>query len=439
MSPQPQRRVLIVDDEERDWTLPMELALQRAARFAGLASLQIDKAMCGEAARDLIARNNYALVSLDMRLPERAGEVVTADTGLKLAGQFTALDYPKYMIYSQTLSDPRATAYGDPSDAVLALRADSYAKPSAASRPPQPQAPLLSVRQWAQRVVDYLDPTRLQLVPDPGDSTGKRTVLGVQFKRGPLLLPPPLARAVARLADDGHGAAKATPLVASIVHETLRWAVAQSAVLCAASGCPVTWPADASAGAALRALGDMLPLLGGWNWSNYWSPAALDALAAFAAHSGAGAVGTGGAAGGGDPPAARASETADSAASVAPLALHHCLDIAAYWARHPVLTDLHHSRDGWTALPLRAAALPRRRELLALAHDFSAAADRGGWQGAWALDSRPDVPARYQLVSWQSVLEREPGDGTRWWLRLHQAGDAPPTWMDIDSGVCASR
>jgi CheY-like chemotaxis protein len=411
----PTRRVLIVDDEARDWAEPMRDALMRAVRVAGLPPVRVEIATHGEAARKWIASENFHVVSLDMRLPERANEIVSVETGLKLAKEFTAIGFPKVLIYSQTLSEPRRTQTWDDSDAVMMVPADTYAKPSGATQPPQLPAGMLSVRAWAQRVVEYLDPGRLQLAPDRGDATGKLTVLGVQLKRGPALLPPTLARCVVRLAEDGHAGAGAQPMIARLVQETARLAVAQSAVLCARIGQPTVLPEDGSLAAALNALRRMLPALPDWNWAHYASPSALDALEAFSRQ-----------------PAAD-----EFTASVA---LHHCLDIGAYWVRHPVCTDLRYSRDGWTALPLRGATLPRRRDMLPAAQDFGAAADSAApWQGVWTLGSGADDQPRHQVIDWSAMLQRDAADDKRWWLRLWQAAGQASQWLNIDDGRVAPR
>lgn len=412
----PTWRVLIVDDEDRDWAQPMKERLQRAARNAGLVQIHIVVANFGEAARQWIACEHFHVVSLDMRLPERANEIVSVDTGLKLAKEFTEIGYPKYVVYSQTLSEQRAAGPGSPSEAVLQLRADAYAKPSAASSEPQTGVPTLSVRDWAQRIIDYLDPRRVRLPAEGDDTEGRLTAIGAQLKRGPALLPPPLAGALAQLGSGEFTGQPAPQPLAALVLATVRWALAQSAVLAAAAGRQTVLPRDDSLGAALLALRGLLPLLADWNWRNYCAPAALQAFAAVA----------------------EGRHERDPAAAAA--ALLHALDVAAYWVQHPVCAALRYSRDGWTGLPLRGSESPRRRMLLPPAQDFSSVGDSSAaWQRVWLLAGEPGRVRQPQVIDWTPMLERDPADDKRWWLRICQAPADAVTWLDIDSGQTAQR
>jgi len=382
-------RVLIVDDDT-SWSEPMKDAVAMVGREAGLTRCDVDVAGFADEARLLLALNHYHLVSLDLRIPERANEAVSIDTGLGLTKEFPNFGFPKLLIYSGNLDSPLTRSHGA-HDTPLRIEADAYAKGSSSHLINRDsQALALGVLEWAQVVVDSLDP-RERLLPARRDGESRWTMMGALLDKGPALLPPSIARAVVDIAAKWNAQSPDPALLDRLLQRTTQWAIAQGAVLCAADGLTPVFPATMTLPALVQALRAMQPHLRGWNWSRFLSDRVLDVFWAWSTRT-----------------------SADSAQALR--LLQHALDVSTYWIRHPVCVAPRYSRDGWTGQPIVGATPPRRRKLMPEAQDFTIAeGDRGAWQYVWKSTAGEPVP---EVIRWASVLEADAAGEGGWWLRV---------------------
>lgn len=417
-------QVLIIDDEQRDWVVPMTELLQDAAENAKLSGLKITSAIDQQTAERLLARRYFHLISLDMRLPERFGEAISVDTGEKLARQFPYVGFPKYLIYSQTLRD--FDIKQRPADAVRVLRipTDQYAKPTGGERVRE-NAPVevLTVKEWARRVVDSFSRDQPELILNPAPPRGTKTpltVIGAYLEFGPRLLPPVLARHLQGLASywETRDATRRVDTADRFIEVTTRLALAQTAVLMERDSKQPKPPGDEKRVTCVARLKDWRSEITGWNFSNYLTEDAIEAL----------------------DEARKVRNEEDHTHTITDpkrawtalrVPLQYALDIAAYWVRHPLCIDLRYSRDGWNAECLAGVAYPRPRQPLPANVDFPTEALQGSvWQSVWTNDERPQQKA----VCWKDSLVDD-GDSERpWWLAVARDQRGRQVWLDLDSG-----
>lgn len=417
-------RVLIVDDEDRDWVVPMTEALRDAAARAGLKRLTIAKANDQYAAERLLARDFFHVVSLDMRLPERVGEVISVNTGEQLARQFPDSLFPKHLIYSQTLREESMAQ--SPRDALRVARlgdVDQYAKPTGGRAERGAPVPVLSVEAWAKRVLDSLIADNLRLTADLaecGTDQGPLTVLGAYLKYGPERLPGALGQLLVDIANtwDLKDATRRVDAADRFIELTSRLALAQVAVLLAQDGETLPPPEDDRRLSCLHSLRSGREQIQGWNFANYLTKEVIEGLdEARRARN--------------EEAHARTPTNPKRAWALLRTPLQYALDLAAYWVRHPLCVGLVYTRDGWTAQPLAGTARPRRRRPLPGRLDFPIEAIQGGvWQAVWTNAEQPVQRA----ICWQDWLTEDPGDDQPWWLLIGRDGQGRPLRLDLDSG-----
>lgn len=397
-------RVLIVDDEKRDWADPMQLFLERNLSTAGLNNVMIDVAFDHVSAETLLATHYYHFTSFDMRLPEHMGEAISVDHGIALTRAFPWNGFPKRIVYSQTIRD--ADIKANPREAVSVLRvpADLYAKPTNADEDAQsPAVEVLTVEKWAQRVVDCLKSDELTLTAPKRPITLPliETVIGAYLKHGIEYLPPFLARKLQELANtwETRSSARVDAAIA-LIEGVMRLALVQSAVLLKNDGQEAELPEDEKLVTCIAMLRDWLPKLLAWNWSNYLTEQALSAFdtARWVRNE-----------------RYHSTATADHQKNWMELRipLQHALDIAAYWVRHPLLVNLRYSRDGWSGELLAGKMMPGKRYLLPEVMDFPTEAIHDGvWQSVWRLDGKPCQHA----MNWGGWMMPAQDSDHQWWF-----------------------
>lgn len=417
-------QVLIVDDEQRDWVVPMQELLEYAAKNAKLSGLKITSAFDQQTAERLLACRYFHLISLDMRLPERHGEAISVDTGEKLARQFPYAGFPKYLIYSQTLRDDGIKQ--KPAEAVRVRRipTDQYAKPTGGERVRE-NAPVevLTVKEWARRVVDSFSQDQPELILDPAPLRGTKTpltVIGAYLEYGPRSLPPLLARPLQDLAQnwETEDATRRVDTADRFIEETTRLALAQTAVLMKHGGKQPKLPGDATRVTCIARLKDWRSEITNWNFSNYLTDGAIEAL---------------------DEARKVLNEEKHDSGAADPkrawialrVPLQYALDIATYWVRHPLCIDLRYSRDGWNAECLAGVAYPRPRQPLPANVDFPTEVLQGRvWQSVWTNAEQPQQKA----VCWKDWLVEERTSERPWWLAIARDQRGRQVQMDLDSG-----
>ncbi len=395
-------RVLIVDDERRDWAEPMQLLLKRNLQTEGLEKVVVDVAFDKRSAEYLLATHYYHVSSFDMRLPEWNGEAVSVASGIGLA---RLISFPKRIVYSQTIRDVDIKANPREAVSVLRLPADLYAKPTNADEDAQSLAvEVLTVKEWAQRVVDCLKSDELTLTMPTRQNALPliETMIGAYLKHGIEYLPPFLARKLQELANtwETRSSARVDAAIA-LIEGVVRLALVQSAVLLMHDGQEAELPGDEKLVTCITMLRRWNPALSAWNWSNYLTE---QAIAAFDA------VGWG--CNDRDHSMGRADHQKNWMKLRVPL--QYALDIAAYWVRHPLLIHLRYSRDGWSGQWLAGKEMSGKRHLLPEASDFpTEAAQYAVWQSIWRLGGHD--PYSYAL-NWADWMMLTYESDQQWWF-----------------------
>lgn len=416
-------RVLIVDDELRDWARPMKEALERTAKDLGHSGrLEIDIAEDKIQAEAFLGRHNYQVTSLDMRLPEHKGGLLSVNPGLSLARGFPWVGFPKLLVYSMTL---RIKEFQDhPSDAIMVLQlpADLYAKPTGADTDTENRPiEMLAVKAWAKRVADSLLSDELKLSADRADRK-RLTVIGAYLEHGVNASPPLLASHLQRLSNNWTQP-KLDRVEAAVrfIEAAARLAFVQSAVLCEAQGESVDIPGEENWFHCCNTLKELRKRLNGWNWCNYLTNETINAFHTariernIKSHS---------------------LEDNDAVKWWANLRLplQYAIDLAAYWVRHPLTVDLRCSPDGWSAELLAGLANPRSRHLLPQDMNFPPeAVGNGIWQNVWRLSSDTKKDPERKPLNWATWLVPDSHVGNRWWFPVSQKGRSR-NCLDLVSG-----
>lgn len=398
-------RVLIVDDEPRDWTEPMRFLLQRTLSTVGLEKVVVDMAFDHVGAEHLLATHYYHFSSFDMRLPERTGEAISVDHGLALARAFPSNSFPKRIVYSQTIRDGDIKENPREAASVLRLPADLYAKPTNADDDAQSTAvEVLTAKDWAQRAADYLSSDALTLkTPQRAKTLSPiKTVIGAYLEHGVELLPPFLARKLLELANvwETRSSGRVEAAIA-FIEGVMRLALVQSAVLLKLDGKEAELPDDEKLTVCIATLQRWQPLLSAWNWRNYLTVQAVAAfnVARWVRNDRYHSMGT-------------ADHQKDWMELRLPL--QYAMDIAAYWVRHPLLVNLRYSRDGWSGELLAGRVMPGKRYALPEALDFPGEAVQDGvWQSVWRLDGQQPCP---QALDWGDWMMPAPDSDHQWWF-----------------------
>lgn len=416
-------RVLIVDDEKRDWAEPMKEALTDVAKEKGYnGKLKIYIAEDKQQAESLLAKYGFHVTSLDMRLPERKGELLSVDTGLSLARGFPWVGFPKRLIYSQTLRVEEFQSHPNDTMQVLRIPTDLYAKPTGSDADQEQQAvETLTVKRWAERVFDSLINDTFNISTNP--LYGKHlSLVGAYLQFGVVALPPLLASHLQTLENNWERrTSDRVEAAIGFIEAASRLALAQSAVLCQAQGENLELPSDERMVTCLNSLEIVRKRLSGWNWCNYLTEETLQALQQARRERN---------------DKAHSVETLDPQKRWANLRspLQYAMDLASYWVRHPLVVDLRFSRDGWSAELLAGTASPRPRHLLppGMEYPIEALSDEV-WQNTWLLPPEyKDEPVR-KAVSWKNWLIPDLRTGKQWWFPICQQG-RKKTCLDLISG-----
>jgi len=379
----PTSRILIVEDED-DWVYLMKRALEDEAEGRGLVKPIIEEARAADTARHLMARQHFHLMSLDMRLPAGLMDSgVSEVNGVELAqGPWLGALLPKTIIYSATLEPDDDGKYQASGMTVAQLPHDKYAKSSGAkSASAALSIETLSPMEWARRVLDYLDygKRELQIPPPPGAKTAsKDTALGAWLRGAAQGLPPALARLAQELQRDWPATgqhrinAAAVDTALKFIESSLRLAVAQTAVLLRKKPTNCGLPSTNSQK-------DLIDLLRRWRRENDSAPTRWTWFTAYLTAEAVNAF---------DAARALRNESRHGLAAhkakgewneLYPLLLK-IMDVSSYWAKHPLIIDLHYlPGDGWKGEILCGTSFPRPVKPLG-SKDLPGEAVRGIWQ-----------------------------------------------------------
>jgi CheY-like chemotaxis protein len=420
-------RVLIVDDEQDDWTVPMKEALAVEAKSISHAKIEILTALDADEAYRLLAKHHFQVVSLDMRLPERKSEIISVKTGIELARRFPYIGFPKRIIYSISLNEPQNHADFIDFHQVMEIGAERYAKPTGSDYDEDQTGNIvLTVDEWAQLIADSLIFDKLPLRRHPKlKNSPPLTVLGSYLEHGPELMPPFLAAHLQDIANHWETKnSRRSDAGIKLIEATIRLAFVQTAVLLREDGQIIALPSDERISTCLRLLEDWQPHLNQWNWSNYLNKEALSAFReALSIRNG-------------ERHSLKVNDL-HQVWSALRVPLQYALDVIAYWVRHPLCVDLRYTRDGWSAELLAGNAYPRKRRLLPNRLDFPAEALHGGvWQSVWRIDEDPPVSVS---LCWDDWLKPDPASDRHWWLPSHLDHKNRKHWLDIDSGEQSLR
>ena len=445
MAPPPMR-VLIVEDEN-DWIELMTLALEDEAEARKVPAPKVDTAPDADAARRLMTANVYHLISLDMRMPDGPSDMCidfkfgrNLVTELTKAGQRLPV---KTIIYSGTLDREREwKAHAESLSVAQLPDIDKYAKSSGGQTAADELFETLSPRQWASRVLDYLDllapqdprpPRALTLEPTPGRKF--KTALGNWLSAAAQSLPPVLARHARDLEQhwpvpgSGKVDTRAVDAALKFVEASLRLAVAQTAVLLD-DGLPA---ANVKEKTSWLELVDLLEVwaethgaaLSRWSWGTHLTNeviAAFKEIRELRSKTGQ-RLGT-------NNPLGSWSELYPS--------LRLVMDMAGYWAKHPLVANLtYRPDDGWKGEILSGTSYPRPIRPLA-GKKLPDHADRHIWQlpvcAKAASPGWEEVP-----VDWNAWLRIAPDNERALWLAIHSNRNTEVVAFDLADGERIGR
>ena len=441
---QPPMRVLIVEDE-KDWIELMTLALEDEAEDRKVPAPRVNTATDADAARRLMALNHYHLISLDMRLPAEKRDTVDVKQGADLVKELSTQDYllSKAIIYSGTLDQESVKVAPFAGLTVAQLRdIDKYAKSSGGQTAVDEPFETLSPKQWASRVLDYLDllapqaprpPRALTLEPMPGRKF--TTSLGNWLSAAAQSLPPVLARHARELEqhwpEPGSGKVdtRAVDAALKFVEASLRLAVAQTAVILDHRH-PETLLKEKTSWLEFTNLLQAWARTDGarldrWSWRRHLTDEAITAfdevrkLRNEARHS----LGT-------NNPRGNWTKLYPS--------LRLVMDMAGYWAKHPLIANLtHRPGDGWKGEILSSTSYPRPIRPLA-GKKLPDHADRHIWQlpvcAKAASPGWEEVP-----VDWNAWLRIAPDNERALWLAIHSNRNTEVVAFDLADGERIGR
>lgn len=426
-------RFLIVEDE-KDWVTLMTRALENEIEERGLSGqIVIDTARNATGARRLMALNAYQLMSLDMRLPEGPTDsAIEVKHGEYLAQELSIAGLlPKTIIYSATLAQESVmTAPADGMRVAQIAHIDKYAKSSGGDVPPGQAVETLTPKEWAQRVLAYLDidDERTLALQTPSGRM-MESALGAWLSGAAQGLPPVLARHAQNLRnywpEPGHNRVEAGAVDAALkfIEAGLRLAVAQTAVLLNHNKPGHFFTDKSNQKDFVDLLRNWISCAGlaKWSWSHYLTKDVIDAF---------------------DEARKLRNEARHSLRPNCPKtewhtlypALRHVMDMAGYWAKHPLIAELRYKPGkGWAGELLCSTAYPRPTRPLS-GKRFPDSAAQGG---IWQLPIRTtDEPPGWEEVplSWDSWLRPDRSDARPLWLAIRKNRDGRLQAFDLADG-----
>lgn len=408
-------RMLIVEDEARDWAIPMETRLKIAAKLANLNNLVINVATSIEEAESFMARYYYHFSSFDVRLPKHTAGALSSEHGVALACAFPEIGFPKRIVYSHTL---RTNAIRDETvvaASVLPLPVDYYAKPTGSDDDETSVVKVLKLEDWATLVVNSLtyDSRHIEGATSGCGNTPVESVIGAYLRHGVSLLPPFLAKKLQELAvawDNSQTIPERNNAAVAFIEGTARLALIQSAILLECDTKDTMIPVDYSWGSCMNKLKEYQAKLHKWNWSNYLTKQAIDAIDC-----------------GRD---VRNDHSHDLKQfdykqrwGNLRTPLQYAMDIAAYWVRHPLIFDLQSRQKCLSGELLAGQSYPRARSPLSPALKFpDTAQDDGVWQSVWHIGSNGEAPTA-RAVSWTGWLKQASNSDNQWWFPRYVRGN----------------
>ncbi len=367
----------------------------------------------------------FDLVSMDMRMPSEQGAEIQASTGINFAAHPVATTMlSKPIVFSSTIEvEVAKEKLREALEVAGAPIADKYAK-SERTFPPNAEIPFesLTYLDWAKRINEYLEGTGKSF-STPGGT--RLTSVGNWLTVAQRVLPPLLARHVTWM--DRHWEDhSAPPLDAAhrFIEICERLALAQTAVVLQAAGVNTTELTAPSAWQrkgvqdTLSAWRGQLALLSAqrgesWNWLNWLTEESIDAMTQARELRNERAHGL-----------AMAKPAQDWRKLYQPI---RCImDMASYWAMHPMCTGCQFGRDGARAQLVASTELPLPFRHLDpdIAVPFEAEGDVGTcWQPLWRasgngrpLDENTPPVWTSVMASWQHWIERDSAGAV--WLKL---------------------
>lgn len=439
MPPQPiglnyQTQLLVVEDDAEFLRLMRDelgdLLMPRAATDRP----KLRYALGAAQARAWLRTEPLDVLSLDMRVPEAPGLVVTAQAGMAFAkSPLVTSETAKAIVYSAGIGLDELRK--DPGRAMLISSApvdDRFAKADQ-DRPADDANPheTLAVDSWASRLLEYADSPGPDL-PGRRNAAGqpRRSAIGAWLDSAPRLLPPLLARLADQMRQ--HWGGLAGRLVALRLAEvSTHLAVLQTALLLRHEGqrftLPASWPWHHQIDWLRHHRNQHSMHLRRWNWAAWLTDDAVEALDRLRlvrdeyAHK-------------------RRPVQAVGGWQDLQTPLRHLMRLTSYWASHPLCLNIQHGRDGQRAEVFAGLQDPLLTRPLDGDAPFPAHALQThdqAWQVIW--HSEQPEPADDQTPPlWQPVALPWPRD----WLQCEDGrmrskvwqSTAAAEWLDLSSG-----
>jgi CheY-like chemotaxis protein len=417
-------RVLIVEDEEEAWALPMrELLEGQVARLP----IEVTTVPDEHSARWALAADYFHLISMDMMIPGKARELAV-QPGINVAktAAKSGAVLSKLLVYSSLLG-------ASPQQAGAALihndlpKLDRYAKSYFGA--PAPEGIVeLTPKAWAQRVARLLASEATAVDFGPGDR--RLSVVGAWLEGAVKHLPPLLARHAQTLQnhwDDPEQCAQKVDAAIAFTEVCCRLALAQTQVLLGPDAPAAALPEQATMAACLDQLENLLrrhgAVLARYSWLNHVKRVLTQLDQARLLRN-----------------RIRHSVQPGSAQGnwrQVQGPLRAAMDLAAYWAQHPLWSGLRSGAEGWTGERLAGNGWPRpRRPVSEEAAPAVPPRQRAGLVWQTAVDVSVPAEPRWVWVDWQHWLTPD-DEGRAWWLPIHgeyRSSRRGEVQLDLDGG-----
>jgi CheY-like chemotaxis protein len=434
-----ERHLLIVEDE-LDLAKSLLDLLTKVGKEKEGRRLVTRVASTTKAADWELQSQYWHAVSMDLQMPTEAGRATDFLHGIQMASNAAKSGglLSKLIVYSGMANREKFSPKQLIIVAARLPKVDLYSKGLSESVSDDEESrESLTPAQWARRMMDYLftDDKTIEQVGFEGQAP-RLSAVGCWLQQAPKHLPTLLARHATVLESSWSEAnSQRVDAALQLIETGTRLAVVQTAALIEHSGGKVgSLPDGTSLDACLDFLSRLLATysteLKGWTWQSYLKPVlpALDdarKIRNVLRHT------------------LSPGNPKQAWIELRPL-LQAMMDLSAYWAQHPLWTELRYNGTVWTGERLAGNQWPRLRREVGGGINFDGTAVRGGvWQSAVRWPENGTGPTKVETFQWSQKWLTPDTNGRAWYLPMYtrtlRDQRRETVTLDIDSGNLGQR